>query len=674
MPNVLRDALLRWLERQTAASRRLGLWLAGRVPALRRWLGDRPELPVSAVGGSVLTHLVLLLLLAMIVSGAGALDRVPAFRSELPDPSLADFATLDTQALAEIHNTDMNPVAGSFAPLTSAILADRYDAGGRAAVPPPNGPAEVKVAPELRAESIQVAGVALPKPTQLDTTVSIRGSGAEHVETVEGAVDRVAVEILRRLEQGRTLVVWMFDASGSLLAERQRLATYIDGVYAHIDDYDEGRLSSDEALLTAVVAFGRDRKLMTDQPTTDRAAIVRAIRDVPLDKSGFESTFRTVGEVARRFGRYKKDGRSYRAMVVVVTDEIGDDPELLEPAILAANSVKMPVYVLGSGALFGRVEGYMDYTDPETKQTFHRLPVNQGPESVLPEGIRLPFWYDGDQYELLDSGFGPHALSRLAGATGGIYFITRMGGHRVTFDPDALREYQPDWIDQAQYQAMLAREPLRRAVMRAGVIMQQDLPRIGYEHLNFPAVEAPDFKERMTRNQAIVARIEYAVNEALGVERAAPGEPTIAAVARLRDREPSRRWRAHYDLIRGRLMAMKVRCREYNEACARIKRDMPKFTNPRSNTWRLRPSRTIHLGERAEEAAKEATALLERVIREHPGTPWALLAQRELQDPLGLDWVEAHVAPPPPRRDADNNANNRRNRPPPPKPVEVPKL
>ena len=39
----------------------------------------------------------------------------------------------------------------------------------------------------------------------------------------ERAVDRIAVEILRRMEKRPTLVVWALDASGSLLAERKRL-------------------------------------------------------------------------------------------------------------------------------------------------------------------------------------------------------------------------------------------------------------------------------------------------------------------------------------------------------------------------------------------------------------------------------------------------------------------
>ncbi len=69
-------------------------------------------------------------------------------------------------------------------------------------------------------------------------------------------------------------------------------------------------------------------------------------------------------------------------MVIVVTDEVGDDDkEYLEPAIEAASSAKVPVYVLGSQAIFGRAEGFMDYTDPKTGKTFRNVPVRQGPRA-----------------------------------------------------------------------------------------------------------------------------------------------------------------------------------------------------------------------------------------------------------------------------------------------------
>ena len=82
----------------------------------------------------------------------------------------------------------------------------------------------------------------------------------------------------------------------------------------------------------------------------------------------------------------------------------------------------MPVYVLGSQAIFGRVEGYVDYVDPKTKVVYRGRPVPQGPESAAIEQIRLPFWYGGLQYEIVEAGFGPYALSRLAKRDGRYLF------------------------------------------------------------------------------------------------------------------------------------------------------------------------------------------------------------------------------------------------------------
>src|SRR5262249_35568875 len=146
----------------------------------------------------------------------------------------------------------------------------------------------------------------------------------------------------------------------------------------------------------------------------------------------------------------------------------------------------------------------------------------------------------------------------------------------------------------------------------------------------------------------------------------------INAVARLRDRETSRRWQAHFDLIRGRLLAMKVRCYEYNWACARMKKDPPKFTNPASNAWRLLPDPAIHYSAKAAAAAREAQRRLHRVTEDRPTTPWALLAQRELENPLGLRWVENHVPPLPRQNDNPGDARRRNNRS--ARPPELPKL
>ena len=209
------------------------------------------------------------------------------------------------------------------------------------------------------------------------------------------------------------------DASGSLVAEREKLSKQIEQVYAHINQLDTDKIAVGDTLMTMVVAFGSDRKAMLPTPTRDVAAILSAINNVPIDTSGVETTFGTVGWIAGKWGKFKGlDGESYRTITIVVTDEVGDDEGQLERAIAAASSVKMPVYVLGSPALFGKVEGRMNYTDPKTKKTHYNIAVRQGPESVALESIHLPFWYGGDRYDNLDAGFGPYALSRLAGATG----------------------------------------------------------------------------------------------------------------------------------------------------------------------------------------------------------------------------------------------------------------
>ena len=617
--------------------------LASIQPGLARWLGDRPDLQVPALGFSVLTHAVLLLAFGMIGYAAHT-ERDATLRTEVIDTALPDFSSLDDDetALSRIDEpTAFEPTVGSFAPTLAPIVA--MPAPGMPGTASPDGGGRPAM-PELENLALnRIAEVALPMASRLDDAVSIRGSGSEHVGAVEGAVDRIAVEILRRLERGRTLVVWAFDASGSLLSERERLARHVGRVYDDLARYDGRDLAAEGGLLTTVVAFGKDRKVMLPEPTADPAAIAGAIVQVPIDASGVETTFGTVLDVVRRFGKFRKGGDAYKTMVIVVTDEVGDDERSLEEAIGAAQAAEVPVFVLGSAAVFGRLEGHMDYTDPKTKQTFRRVPVRQGPESALLEQIRLPYWYDGPQFDELDAGFGPYALSRLAGATGGIYFVTRMGPHPITFDPAGMREYRPDWFDRAKYEAAVQQDPLRRAVLQAAQATQQDLPR--QPGLTFPPADDASFKDAMGKNQELVARIEYTVDAAL--------EP-ITAVVKVRDHETSRRWQAHYDLIRGRLLAMKVRCYEYNAACARMKLDAPRFSQPKSNAWRLVPDAEIHSSDKAAAAGKEAVALLKRVVDDHPGTPWAVLAQRELKDPLGLKWVEAYV-PPRPKESGNNN-------------------
>jgi len=636
-----------------------------RFPILSNWVGGRLDIEVPALFVSLGAHALILLVLGMI--GLAVQQEVRReFQSliethtELGElDAKIDFQDLDMADKPLTNET----VGGTFAPnLAPTTVSAPPGISADPATASANGGAPL----ELTALEISQANrIAVPTASMLGQTVSVKGNGAEYADGVDGAVDRVAQEILGKLEKGRTLVVWAFDASASLAVEREKLSKQVETIYGHIAELDRDQLSN-EGLLTSVVAFGKEREAMTASPTNSREEIVSAIRSVSLDTTGIESTFGTVAEIARRWGRFKDaKGHPYQLMIIVVTDEVGDDESRLEEAIAMANRNKAPVYVLGSQALFGRAMGAMDYFDPKSKQRFRNLPVRQGPESVALEQIKLPFWYDGYQYDMLNSGFGPYALCRLARATGGIFFLTRLGPEtRMGFDPVRMLEYKPDLVSREQYEGALTKHPVRQAVIEAALITQQ---RMGPQpSLTFPPADTPEFKTVMADNQTKAALTANAVDEALG---------PITQAAKQRDRETSRRWQAHYDLIRGRLLAMKIRCYEYNWACATMKKDMPKFKNERSNAWKLVPNDEIQYSDKAAEAAKQAKELLKRVVDEHPGTPWAVLAQREMKDAFGFKWVETYVRPPQPRG-MDAAAKKKRNEPMKKmtRPVEPPKL
>jgi hypothetical protein len=109
--------------------------------------------------------------------------------------------------------------------------------------------------------------------------------------------------------------------------------------------------------------------------------------------------------------------------------------------------------------------------------------------------------------------------------------------------------------------------------------------------------------------------------------------------------------------------------------------------NTRSNHWIFHPSPDVkNSGVASKKGAQLATDLLNRVVAEAPGTPWAIMAARELQHPFGLRVEERYIPPPPPSQNKTNPQPTKprplfvpepRSAPPktpPPKPPVLPKL
>ena len=140
------------------------------------------------------------------------------------------------------------------------------------------------------------------------------------------------------------------------------------------------------------------------------------------------------------------------------------------------------------------------------------------------------------------------------------------------------------------------------------------------------------------------------------------------------------RWQAGYDLAMGRALATKIRTEGYNLMLAKARRGM-NFKNPKNDTWILKPSDKIMSGSSMEKQAEKAQGYLQRVVDEHPGTPWAMIAKQELADSMGWMWSETfrnvnppprppvpgnnNPNPPPPRDDRKQNIQRKTLRPPP---------
>ena len=125
-----------------------------------------------------------------------------------------------------------------------------------------------------------------------------------------------------------------------------------------------------------------------------------------------------------------------------------------------------------------------------------------------------------------------------------------------------------------------------------------------------------------------------------------------------REDENSLRWQANYDLAMGRVLATYVRTEAYNQMLAAAKRGLKLNDPKRDNTFTLVPADEITVGSQLDKARIKANEYLQRVVDKHEGTPWAHLAQRELETPIGWKWeISFTDLAPPPRPGAGGGGN-----------------
>lgn len=514
--------------------------------------------------------------------------------------------------------------------LTGAASASASAATGMNSAEQVQREVQQKVDDEFKSPDIKlVDDVGQPGEAELTGSVDLPGGSVENMAQgnggVEGAIDRLAWEITQSLRQGKTTVIWLFDQSLSLKERRDMIADRFENVYRQLESLDQG---GEGALQTAVATYGEKFSLLTDKPVDNVKTVIPKVRAIPDDPSGKENVFAAVNALATRFRAERAKKRN--VMIFIITDEKGDDAEkYLEETILMCRRAGIKVYTVGNAALFGREKGYVKWKYPDG--SIDDEPVDSGPETVEPEALAIGFWGGrGPDLSRMSSGYGPYGLTRLCKETGGLYFIAQEEA-REKFSPAVMRTYQPDYRPIREYQAGVTKNKAK-----AGLVMsakQTKIDNVPLPRLGFQAYNDNILREEITEAQKPAAELTYKIDRIVDV--LGQGEKDREKIV-----EP--RWRAAYDLAAGRALAIKVRAFGYNQMLADMKGQPKTFQKKDSNEWRITPSKSINAGQAVKKLERQATTYLKRVMDEHPETPWARLAERELAIPMGWEWQEAN--------------------------------
>ena len=103
--------------------------------------------------------------------------------------------------------------------------------------------------------------------------------------------------------------------------------------------------------------------------------------------------------------------------------------------------------------------------------------------------------------------------------------------------------------------------------------------------------------------------------------------------------EESKRWLAHYDFTVAMVKAKYAYTHEYSLMAGEIRRDvLPELPTGSGWGWRLASSSSMKSNTDIKDQVKDARKLLNKLIKENPGTPWEVMAKRSVNTQLGLKW------------------------------------
>jgi hypothetical protein len=104
----------------------------------------------------------------------------------------------------------------------------------------------------------------------------------------------------------------------------------------------------------------------------------------------------------------------------------------------------------------------------------------------------------------------------------------------------------------------------------------------------------------------------------------------------------SKRWKANYDFILARVQMEHAYLYEYDSMFGQIRKEFPPRDQTLYSGWKLASQPELTGDSKGKKSAKNAQKLLDKIIKDHAGTPWEVLAKREKLTSLGLEWQAAN--------------------------------
>lgn len=614
------------------------------------------KIPKSAFVGAFISlgmHVVMLVALSFIVFKS-PLDQLQMIvDSVFTEERMQEEFTQEVEQSTEAAET-VNYIAGSQA-------AGVTGTGGVAG--PVVAQQKLDDAPSLKEPDVKVNVGAMTVPG-LNIISKDLGTGQVSGETgrvVEGygaALGQMTQELVRMMRESKVLVIWLFDESESMKDDQKEIRERFYKVYEElglVQKQDAKLKTSDEILLTSIMSFGKgiDEHTVSMKPTSNSDEIKKAIDKIKVDESGLENTCAAITAAVSKYQQFA--ARSKRKLVlIVVTDESGDDGEKTEETIHRCKTADAPVYVLGHYSVFGYPYARTKWIDPKHGLT-HWLTINRGPETPFPECLQ----FDGlhARWDVFSSGFGPYEQVRIAKQTGGIFFMLpgnedNLAGagsfEQRKYELLDMKEYLPDLNSRMVYEKDRDSHKFREVQWKVILALNPHLDKQLEMQEHWYSLDQAEFAKQGEETAKRAMRAMGLLNEAV---------KQLDSVKKLRDKEQSERWRANYDLMHAQCMAYRVRLFQLLLALDQHYKNKPKPKDEKNNYWDIH--RVAQLLEPSKEQIKQtkvdmnelnrqdemAKAEYKAVIENHPRTPYARRAQWELQYGFGMKFAEVYRDP-----------------------------